>query len=50
MMTTVGYARVSTDGQTVDGQVDELRRAGARTIFRADAPRTACNDCTPAFE
>lgn len=33
-MTVVGYARVSTDGQTLDSQVSELRRAGAERIFR----------------
>ena len=29
-----GYARVSTDGQSVDAQVRELRAAGARQVFR----------------
>jgi DNA invertase Pin-like site-specific DNA recombinase len=33
-MAVFGYARVSTDGQTLDAQVRELRRAGARTIFK----------------
>ncbi len=33
-MTTIGYARVSTDGQTLDAQVTELRRAGAEKVFR----------------
>jgi len=41
-----GYARVSTDGQSVDAQVKHLRRAGAGKVFRetassarADRPR-----------
>jgi DNA invertase Pin-like site-specific DNA recombinase len=29
-----GYARVSTDGQSVAAQVDQLTRAGAEKIFR----------------
>jgi DNA invertase Pin-like site-specific DNA recombinase len=29
-----GYARVSTDGQSVDAQVRRLRNAGARRVFR----------------
>ncbi len=29
-----GYARVSTDGQSVDAQVKQLRRAGAGKVFR----------------
>jgi Resolvase, N terminal domain len=43
-----GYARVSTDGQSVDAQVKQLRAAGAEKIFeetdgkitlqRSDAP------------
>jgi DNA invertase Pin-like site-specific DNA recombinase len=32
-----GYARVSTDGQSVDGQVKALRVAGAEKIFRETA-------------
>lgn len=33
-MTVYGYARVSTDGQTLDAQVKELRTAGAERVFR----------------
>ena len=33
-MTTFGYARVSTDGQSVEAQVAELRAAGAARVFR----------------
>jgi DNA invertase Pin-like site-specific DNA recombinase len=32
-MTTVGYARVSTDGQTLDAQQAALREAGATQIY-----------------
>ena len=32
-----GYARVSTDGQSVDAQVKQLRDAGAENIFREAA-------------
>lgn len=33
-MTIVGYARVSTDAQTLDSQEAELRAAGAEVIFQ----------------
>jgi DNA invertase Pin-like site-specific DNA recombinase len=33
----IGYARVSTDGQSVDAQVKQLRAAGCETIFRETA-------------
>ena len=29
-----GYARVSTDGQSVDAQVKQLRQPGAEKVFR----------------
>ncbi len=32
-----GYARVSTDGQSVEAQVKELRDAGAEKVFRETA-------------
>lgn len=32
-----GYARVSTDGQSVDAQVKQLRAAGANQVFRETA-------------
>jgi DNA invertase Pin-like site-specific DNA recombinase len=32
-----GYARVSTDGQSVDAQVKQLRDAGAEKVFREPA-------------
>ena len=32
-----GYARVSTDGQSVDAQTKQLRAAGAEKIFRETA-------------
>ncbi len=31
---TYGYARVSTDGQTLDAQVTQLGAAGAERVFR----------------
>lgn len=33
-MTIYGYARVSTEGQSADAQVKQLRAAGAATVFR----------------
>lgn len=36
-MTIFGYARVSTDGQSVDAQVKALRAAGAERVFRETA-------------
>jgi DNA invertase Pin-like site-specific DNA recombinase len=36
-MTFYGYARVSTDGQSVDAQVKALRAAGAEKVFRETA-------------
>lgn len=32
-----GYARVSTDGQSVDAQVKQLRAAGAKAVFQETA-------------
>jgi DNA invertase Pin-like site-specific DNA recombinase len=32
-----GYARASTDGQSVDAQVKQLRAAGAEKVFRETA-------------
>jgi DNA invertase Pin-like site-specific DNA recombinase len=32
-----GYARVSTDGQSLDAQVKQLRAAGAEKVFRETA-------------
>jgi DNA invertase Pin-like site-specific DNA recombinase len=35
-----GYARVSTDGQSVDAQVRQLRDAGGETVYRETASGT----------
>jgi DNA invertase Pin-like site-specific DNA recombinase len=32
-----GYARVSTDGQSLDAQVKQLRAAGAEKVFKETA-------------
>jgi DNA invertase Pin-like site-specific DNA recombinase len=32
-MTILGYARVSTDGQTLDAQIDTLKAAGAEKVY-----------------
>ncbi len=36
-MTILGYARVSTDGQTLDAQIAALKAAGAERVFRETA-------------
>jgi hypothetical protein len=33
-VTVYGYARVSTDGQSVNAQIRQLRAAGASKVFR----------------
>ncbi len=42
-MTIYGYARVSTDGQSVDAQVKALRAAGAEKVFRETASGARSN-------
>jgi DNA invertase Pin-like site-specific DNA recombinase len=38
-----GYARVSTDGQSLDAQVKQLRAAGAEKVFRETASGARAN-------
>ena len=42
-MTAYGYARVSTDGQSLDAQVKQLRAAGAEKVFRETASGAQTN-------
>lgn len=42
-MAIFGYARVSTDGQSVDAQVKQLRAAGAEEVFRETASGAKSN-------
>jgi len=42
-MAIFGYARVSTDGQTLDAQVAELKDAGAEIVFKEKISGAAVN-------
>ena len=42
-MAIFGYARVSTDGQTLDAQVAALKAAGAARVFRETASGAKTN-------
>lgn len=46
-----GYARVSTDGQSVDAQVRQLTKAGCEKVFRevASGARTDCTQLRKAI-
>jgi Resolvase, N terminal domain len=51
-VTVYGYARVSTDGQSIDAQVREPRAAGTAKVFRevasgAKPDRPQLNDEAP---
>ncbi len=48
----IGYARVSTYGQTLDAQLEQLRGAGCSKIYREKSPvlcskRHRCGLATP---
>lgn len=50
-----GYARVSTDGQSVDAQVRQLTKAGCKKVFRetasgAKADRAQLGKCLAALD
>ncbi|GAC1541340.1 MAG: hypothetical protein NVS2B4_20520 [Ramlibacter sp.] len=47
-----GYARVSTDGQSVDAQVRQLTKAGCKKVFRetASGAKTDRSQLRKAFE
>ena len=42
-MAIIGYARVSTDGQSLDSQIAALRTAGAARIYRETASGAKSN-------
>lgn len=44
----VGYARVSTDGQSIDLQIDALRRVGCNIIF-SDEGHSGAERCRPGL-
>jgi DNA invertase Pin-like site-specific DNA recombinase len=46
-MAVIGYARVSTDGQTLDSQIAALKAAGAVRVYRETASG-ANAECTQA--
>jgi DNA invertase Pin-like site-specific DNA recombinase len=47
----IGYARVSTYGQTLDAQLDQLRAAGcsSRYIYREKATGTRLTGCSGSW-
>jgi DNA invertase Pin-like site-specific DNA recombinase len=50
-MTVKGYARVSTDGQTLEAQQEALRAAGATLVFaEKQSDRAALARCLASLE
>jgi DNA invertase Pin-like site-specific DNA recombinase len=47
----IGYARVSTHGQTIDSQLEQLRKAGctSRNIYREKVTGASLTGCSASL-